>query len=499
MADTAVLVIDVTEDAVAGIALLENKQGAEILSAHFCRLSESLSFSEALAEILDHCSINPDRCLVSVGAEHCRYRMLNVPFSDLKKVRSVVSFEIEDSVSFQSEPFVFDYLLQPAAEEGTNVFAIIARKQLIERLLEDMAEHGLDPELVTISGLPSVWNTIRRQEQGRSSFAILNIDWLMTRLFIVIDSEIKIIRSIPCQLKETDPVGEQSEAPSPEVGSSKYLEKSVKRLADDIRYSLVALEPILPEGADLPLIFEGTAGRIPHLKDALLIELAGLLGEGDTQEYNELTNYQTLAEHPQRGCFDTAIALAICKPKDRERINFRKDDYAFAGQNGISVKAVKYAAAALVFAALVVMVFQAESYRRMKLEQVKLTSQIESLYRETVPDSTPGPEPVKQLQIKVRDLNEASATGTVHNPTIDAVKVLADISSRLPASMQVSFERYIYDRKGVRIRGLTDNFNTVDQMKNRLAQSPLFSEVAIGSANVDQKANGVRFELTLQL
>ena len=49
------------------------------------------------------------------------------------------------------------------------------------------------------------------------------------------------------------------------------------------------------------------------------------------------------------------------------------------------------------------------------------------------------------------------------------------------------------------MRGLTDNFNTVDQMKVRLAESPLFGEVVIGSANVDQKATGVRVALKMEL
>ena len=96
-------------------------------------------------------------------------------------------------------------------------------------------------------------------------------------------------------------------------------------------------------------------------------------------------------------------------------------------------------------------------------------------------------------------MGEVSATGTIKDPTLTTVKLLADISSRIPASIEVSFERLIYDRKMVRIRGVTDNFNTIDLMKNRLAQSPLFSQVTIGSANADPKARGVRFELKIQL
>lgn len=499
MADKRVLALDVTTEAVAGVALQESKQGVEILSAHFCRLGDSLSFSEALAEILDHCKISPDRCLVSVGPEQLQYRLLNIPFADLKKVRSVVPFEIEDSVAFQDEPFLFDYLLQPAAEEGTDVFAAIAKKQLIQQLLDEMSEHGLDPEVVTVSALPSVWNAINQQDGSRASFVLLHIDWTKTSVFIVIDNEIKAIRSIPSHLKDNETTDEREQEEITRGEIKGLTEQALRRLAGDIRYSLVALESMLPEGADLPMVFEGAAGRITQVRDFLLTDLNSSLWQGYSHEYGEIKNYETLAEHPQRGCFDAVLALACCRPKERERVNFRKDDYAFAGQNGNYSKVAKYAAAALVLVVMAVVIYQAVNYRSMKLQRAELSEEIESLYVQTVPDSIAGPDPVKQLQVKVRDLNDASASGTVHNPSINVVKVMADISARVPASMQVSFERFIYDRKSVRVRGLTDNFNTVDQMKNRLAQSPLFSEVAIGSANVDQKAKGVRFELKMQL
>ena len=106
---------------------------------------------------------------------------------------------------------------------------------------------------------------------------------------------------------------------------------------------------------------------------------------------------------------------------------------------------------------------------------------------------------LQQLQVKVNELKNATSTGASSDPSLNTLVLLGDISQRIPASLKVTFQRYIYDRKSIRIKGLTDNFNTVDQMKRSLDKSPYFNEVAIVSANVAPKDDGVRFELKLQM
>jgi hypothetical protein len=285
----------------------------------------------------------------------------------------------------------------------------------------------------------------------------------------------------------------------PEKELSPPFQDALRRLAADIRYSLVAAQSISPEIDIIPVTCGGVIGNVQQVREFLGRELGISLAEITPQSDQEKKNDAVPHGIGGAGYLDSAMALALCRPKDRGRINFRRNEFAFTGMEGRYNKVLKYAGGALLSAAVAVIIHQAVSYQNMKSERQELAAQIESLYRQTVPDSRPGPEPLKQLQVKLRDMGEVSATGTIKDPTLTTVKLLADISARIPASVEVSFERLIYDRKTVRIRGITDNFNTIDLMKNRLAQSPLFSGVTIGSANVDPKAKGVRFELKIQL
>jgi general secretion pathway protein L len=84
-------------------------------------------------------------------------------------------------------------------------------------------------------------------------------------------------------------------------------------------------------------------------------------------------------------------------------------------------------------------------------------------------------------------------------PETTVVRLLAEISARLPDSLSVTFERVIYDQKSLRIRGVTDTFLTVDQLTKALEGSIYFSAVDIGSANLAPNDEGVRFELMLEL
>ncbi|MGE4561132.1 MAG: PilN domain-containing protein, partial [Desulfobulbus sp.] len=79
--------------------------------------------------------------------------------------------------------------------------------------------------------------------------------------------------------------------------------------------------------------------------------------------------------------------------------------------------------------------------------------------------------------------------------------LLADISRRLPASLNLKVGRLSLDREGVAMKGNIDSFNGVELMKTALAGSPRLGAVRIVSATADKgkKDGSIRFELQMQL
>ena len=319
MANDYSLALDISSDVVAGVLISEGKQDIDILSSHYCLLSDSLTIEQAIGEILETCQVVPGRCLISIGAEQFHYRLLNVPFSDHRKVRSIIPLELQDNTSFQDDSFLYDYLLQPTDGEGTDVFAITAAKPAVQDLLEILEDKGIDPEVITVSGLPSIWNFLRRQKDQIFTFALVQIGWTRATIFTVVENELKAVRSVPVSLSDTQEpeLSDYMEVPVKEL--SPPVRDALRRLAADLRYSLVAARSMGSEIDTIPLICNGVAGNLPQVREFLGRELGISLAEIAPPSHRDKQNH--VLPHGLAGHFDNAKALAISRPKDRGRIN----------------------------------------------------------------------------------------------------------------------------------------------------------------------------------
>ena len=77
------------------------------------------------------------------------------------------------------------------------------------------------------------------------------------------------------------------------------------------------------------------------------------------------------------------------------------------------------------------------------------------------------------------------------------VDILREIALRIPKTASVDISSLVIDEERIRIKGHTDTFNTVDEIKKGLQESTYFKNVAIASAQLDRTNNKVRFELAM--
>ncbi len=76
---------------------------------------------------------------------------------------------------------------------------------------------------------------------------------------------------------------------------------------------------------------------------------------------------------------------------------------------------------------------------------------------------------------------------------------MTEISARIPASYPVVVKRMVADSDTIRIKAVTKDFNTVDNVQKELEKSSYFQTVTISSANQSPKGEAVNFELKLEL
>jgi len=499
MAESQFLSLVIADNRVSAAKFIAGKRGLKIDVGDSAYFDKSGDLVNSVATVVDNCAASSLSCRVALGAEFFFFRSIELPFSGRKQIASTLAFEVQDSVSLSEDEYIFDYLFVDDESEGTRVLAVLLKKEMIHSLLAILEEYDLDPEVITVSGIPGCYNSYRLTGHQSETSYMLFIGTKHAAVYAVKRGNVALIRSIPF-----DPGGEADFSLNEETGRLESrnpagTNTALQDLGRNVLNTVVALRGEVRDTRDTPWCVGGPVGSSPEIKQQLRDHLAVVDNLRSWRAYSSIDGIEPFLALWPRGLFDEVLALASCPVRDLQHINFRKDEFARRYDRKRLNKYIKTGSAILFVSLLLVISVLIVDYQRMKTARDSLAAEITEIYKETVPGSGRIVNPVQQLQVKVNELKSATSTGASDDPTLNTLVLLSDISDRLPETLKVTFQRYIYDRKTIRIKGLTDNFNTVDQMKRSLDKSPYFTEVAIVSANVASKENGVRFELKLQM
>jgi Tfp pilus assembly protein PilN len=128
-----------------------------------------------------------------------------------------------------------------------------------------------------------------------------------------------------------------------------------------------------------------------------------------------------------------------------------------------------------------------------------LKKQGEQIFTATLPEVTRIIDPVQQLKVEIREMKKGMLGDAKLASDLKLLDLMAEISVRIPESINVHVIRMVADGNSILLRGLTDNFNSVDSLKKVLEESNYFNIVTINSANVASQSTDIRFELRLEL
>jgi general secretion pathway protein L len=170
---------------------------------------------------------------------------------------------------------------------------------------------------------------------------------------------------------------------------------------------------------------------------------------------------------------DNALALALREGKKAKGFNFRREEFQIKTQ---FVKIRKELTRASIYLGIILVLLAVT---------------------QTFPEVTKIVDPLHQMNTKINELINASGATPGINLYGTSLEILNDISSRIPADLEIQVDRMVVDQDGVQIRGSTDTFNTVDSIKKGLESSEMYHDVIIASANLDKSGKGVRFEIKM--
>ena len=107
---------------------------------------------------------------LAVPGDQLSLRVLELPFSDSRKIDQVVGYELEGQIVHSIEDVVFDHLVVGQRPEGATVMAAAARREDLAALIASAEDHGVHPRalfaapLIYRTLLPAApWRKVRRR------------------------------------------------------------------------------------------------------------------------------------------------------------------------------------------------------------------------------------------------------------------------------------------------------------------------------------------------
>jgi len=255
--------------------------------------------------------------------------------------------------------------------------------------------------------------------------------------------------------------------------------------------SAIALRPATP----LRLLLAGDA--LPDAASAAVSEALG----APAQPLAAQAAWPSLADGtplPER--FAAAYGLALLGAKGAGTQNFLRGALAPAIPAPVKRRGQLIAGGSLAVLILGSVLSLSATYWRLDAAISATQAKTAAIVEQAVPEAAPGLTLVQKLSVlrgRLAEQNESAKSRNMATGTV--IEVLAAIHQGLGAGSRVQVRRIATDDRRVTIDAAADDYNTVEEVKRRLAGMPLFSDVEIkGAKNVPDKKQ-VEFQLDMRL
>ena len=479
-----VLGIDIRKESVSAVLVKTSLRESRIDAHAHVPITDPAedehSFKTALETLRSVIDTDGCDCVVSISADHFSYRILQIPFKDAKKIKMVLPFELEPTVPYPVDDLVIDFIdLETAGHnDHTDIIAVAVPNSELTPYLGTLGAIKMDPEMVTLSGLPTALCLANQSDTGKDQL-FLKIDKTLSTLFIVSNGGVKLIRSFT--------------TPGTEDNRAKSLGAFVRRtLSAFIELSQTEYQPpnmvVTGSGlngadfdADVSNFLDLPVKRL-NFADRLRIPIDG--------EANKPWDPALM---------DNALALALMEIEGIRGLNFHKGRFA-AKKFFIKYKKFLIKTGILAATVLVLLFFNviAKSYT-LNRQIDRFDRQITGIFQETFPEVKRIEDPFRQMQIKVKEAQNNAVFQTETTSQILSIDILNNISKSISDSITVDISRMVISPGNVIITGTTDTFEAVDEIKNKLEQIDAFKKVTISSSNKDRTGKEVRFQMKVVL
>lgn len=397
-------------------------------------------------------------------------RLVTLPFSDRARVVQAAPLEAEESLPLPLEELASHVHVLERGGGRAKALLVAAPTARVGSLLDELAVAGFDPQIVDVEALALATVAGRVLPAAQPA--------------VVVD-----LSGDLCQAVAVGPNGPRDfyafSTPADDPGLAREVASLVSRWAE------------VGEAA-------------PHVYLSGPLAVAQDLGAWEAA----LERPVALLPFPAEGLIDASgdgeswpawavplgLALRDAAGRRASQVNLRQGSFAPTQESGPwkRVAAMAGAYAAILATLWAVGMWSESAYREAQYQTLR--TDIRETFRRTLPRVQSIVSEVDQMRTAVRELEgRAQGLGSLVDRAVSPLRVLREISARLPKDLEVEFRDFTVEEGRVRIDGVTTSFDAIDRIKTDLSQHPRFSSVAVSDAKAGVERDKVLFKLTINL
>ncbi len=497
-----VLGLDMSEATIKAVVLSRKGfSGGKIAACRILDIKACGGVESALRRLAEEKIFSDTACVALLPSSEIIFRKVSLPFRDESKIRKTLLFELEPLIPLPIEEVIADYLTTP--DDG--IFAAVTTRKTLAQWIEKLEKNFASVPILDASAAALAAQAADKNFSGgllldiggTSTSAVFFENGALIQARTLSFGGESITRALARDLSLS--VGEAEKikchfAPGPQIPETlECCRLFCRELKNTLEY--LQLNGLLKQ-EPASITFSGGASLFAPLIDELKKTFSCPITPLDLIRKKNLDIEESLRASFHPLLMNAALAAALRFSSGRSSFNFRREDFA-AARGKLDFRQQKQWAAAVggvIIALAVVNQLLDDHLKKRQLQNLK--QQISYIFKKDLPEAGQMVDPVRQLTTKLEE-NKKNFGFLEKFPEATAADLLKEISARIPPSLDVVVHHFSYDGGVIAMQGEAKDMDEVTAVKNALAQSALFQEVAIGQTALAREGGRVDFNLRI--
>ena len=474
-----VLGLDIQKDTVNAVLIKSGFRNPQIVSFASIPIQEPEdeeqdSWELTLAELKETVDYSGAIPVVAHPASETSFRNLKVPFSDPKKIRQVLPFELEPLMIRPLDKGVIDFQIIEKGEV-TRLISCVADISSMHTLWDRVKKLDIEPEIIPVESVSTV-QSLLSDPKVPDDFIFVDYQFTQSIIVFVTNRTLDFIRRI------------------------EYPEKSdaERILLRSIYHTRIHFIENINEHFDPEHLFI-TGARVDENVHEILSEQMDLeINEVNLAERFSIKMEKDDDEDWQSNILDNALALAIIQNNSNTSFNLRQGPFAIKRRWQEYKNEIFNTFLWLVILGLSFVSNLYIDNKILEKEDTYLTQEVKQIFNRILPGEKIN-NPVQQMQEKIAELKSSFTVPGNDSSALSVIDIMNLISKLIDRNVDVRFTRFVAEGNDIHISGKTDAFNSVDIMKNKLENASQIQSVSVSSSKKERRGDKIIFKLKVTL